>query len=147
MASTELAHVASSLCAATAEQAFSYLSDPRRLGEWALGCWEAVEDGDGVMRGVSLFDGVETFARADPDAGRLVVDFEVGDDRANLVRRITARVVPGAEIGEPGSTCLVLLTGWRVASMDDERWRQLVVAHEAEALLLRHRIEAWAPTP
>jgi hypothetical protein len=28
--------------------------------------------------------------------------------------------------------------------MEDERWRQLVVAHEAEILLLRQRIQAWS---
>ena len=146
MLSTELAHVTSSLCDATAEHAFSYLSDASRLGEWALGCWEAVEEAGGLVRGVSLFDGAQTFARADPDAGRMTVDWDVGDDSDNLVRRIAARVVPGSQIGKPGSKCLVLLTAWRIASMDDRRWHQLVVAHEAEMLLLRHRIETWAPT-
>jgi hypothetical protein len=28
--------------------------------------------------------------------------------------------------------------------MDDDRWKRLVVAHEAEVMLLRHRIETVA---
>lgn len=138
---TDHAHCVSALCTARAEDAFAYVADPRRLGEWALGCWDASERPDGVVEGRSLFDGGTTYARADPDRVRMIVDFEVGDDPVALVRRISVRVVGGAEIGGPGETSLVVLTGWRIASMDDERWRRLAVAHEAEVLLLRHRIE------
>lgn len=132
------------LCAATAEDAFAYVADAGRLGEWALGCWEAVDRADGVVEGTSLFDGGTTYARADPDRERMIVDFDVGDDPSALVRRITVRVIRGTEIGGAPATSLVILTGWRVASMDDERWRRLAVAHEAEILLMRHRIEASA---
>ena len=76
--------------------------------------------------------------------GSRIVDFEVGGDPSDLVRRISARVVPGPEIGRGPDSSLVVLTAWRTASMDDERWRRLVVAHETEALLLRRRIEAFA---
>ena len=144
MAATDLAHSVSSFCSAPARHAFSYLADPVRLGEWALGCWGAVASGPGIVKGASLFDGSDTFARPLPDDGNLLVDYEVGDDPQRLVRRITARVVPGDVLGEPPSRSLVVLTGWRAGWMDDERWRQLVVAHEAEILLLRHRIEAWS---
>jgi len=142
---TDLAHCVSSLCSATADNAFAYLSDASRLGEWALGCWSAVPQSAGVVKGTSLFDGVETFALADADAAWRIVDFEVGDDPARLVRRISARVVPGDDLGEPSTASLVLLTAWRTGSMEDDRWRRLVVSHEAEALLLRHRIETWIP--
>jgi hypothetical protein len=37
-----------------------------------------------------------------------------------------------------------MLSAWRPQSMDDDRWRRLVVAHEAEILLLRHGIERSA---
>jgi hypothetical protein len=143
VAAIHLAHSVSSLCSAPARHAFAYLADPVRLGEWALGCWGAVASGAGIVKGTSLFDGTDTFARPLPDDGNLLVDYEVGDDPQRLVRRITARVVPGDVLGEPPSRSLVVLTGWRAGWMDDERWRQLVVAHEAEVLLLRHRIEAW----
>lgn len=142
MTTSGLVHTVASPCAVAADRAFAYVSSPTRVGEWALGCWDAVPAAGGVVRGTSLFDGAESFARPIVDAERLVVDFEVGDDPAELVRRISVRVVPGDQLGEPAATSLVTLTAWRVRSMDDERWRRLVVAHEAEILLLRHRIES-----
>ena len=132
------------LCAATAEDAFAYVADAGRLGEWALGCWEAVDRADGVVEGTSLFDGGRTYARADPDCDRMLVDFDVGDDPSALVRRISVRIVRGDELGGSATSTLVILSGWRLASMDDERWHRLVVAHETEVLLLRRRIETWA---
>lgn len=144
MTTTDLVHSVSALCSAAAEHAFAFVADPARLGEWALGCWGAVEASDGIVKGASLFDGQSTFVRTVPDPGRLTVDFEVGADRTALVRRISARVVPGRELDLPDSTSLVVLTAWRVASMDEDRWRRLVVAHEAEILMLRHRIESSA---
>jgi hypothetical protein len=141
---TDLAHCVSSLCSATADRAFAYVSNPRHLGEWALGCWGAVEADTGVVLGTSLFDGTQSYVRVVPDRTHLMVDFEVGDDPARVVRRISVRVVPGEDIGEPATASLVLLTAWRTRSMGDDRWRQLAVAHETEVLLLRHRIETSA---
>jgi hypothetical protein len=140
---TTLVHCASSRCSAAPDRAFAYLSDPGRLGEWALGCWDAVDDGTetGTVKGISLFDDSVSFARVDPDPERLVADFEVGSDPTRLTRRISARIVPGSEIDADDRSCLVILTAWRADSMDDDRWHRLVVAHEAEIVLLRHRIE------
>ena len=95
------------------------------------------------MRGSSLFDGAEAVVRVIPVAEQRIVDYEVGSDPERLVRRISARVVQGDVVGEPG-TSLVVLTAWRERSMDDDRWHRLVVAHEAEILLLRHGIERSA---
>ena len=144
MESTDLAHCVSSLCSATPDHAFAYLSDPGRVGEWALGCWGAEVDGDGTARGTSLFDGGETVVEVIPLPEQRIVDYAVGDDPRSLVRRISASVVPGDEAGGPAGSSLVVLTAWRKKSMDDARWRQLVVAHETEILLLRHRIERSA---
>ena len=110
----------------------------------ALGCWGAADVGSGVVRGTSLLDGSVTFARPVPDEGHLIVDFEVGDN-PDGVRRITTRVVPGDQLGESETTSLVVLTAWRIGSMDDGRWQQLVAAHQAEVLLLRHRLETVVP--
>jgi hypothetical protein len=95
------------------------------------------------VRGSSLFDGGEAVVRLIPVPEQRIVDYEVGSDPDRLVRRISARVVPGDDVGAAGSS-LVMLTAWREGSMDDERWHRLVVAHEAEILLLRHGIERSA---
>jgi hypothetical protein len=139
---TDLVHCASALCAASADRAFTYVATPARLGEWALGCWQAVEGEGGIVSGTSLFDGATTFARPVADPRLRIVDFEVGGDPSELVRRISARIVPGPDIGRSPDSSLVVVTALRTASMDDERWLRLVVAHETEVLLLRRRIEA-----
>lgn len=138
---TELSHCVSVRCGVPAAAAFALLSDGSALGTWALGCWGAEDEGDGVVAGTSLFDGSRTRVRPRPSEERLLVDYEVGGVDGPLVPRISARVVPGPVVGLPEDTCVVSLTAWRTASMDDERWQQLVRAHEAEALLLRGRIE------
>ena len=143
METSGLVHSVSSLCSAPPDHAFAYLTHPDRLGAWSLGCWETRSD-DGIVRGTSLFDGAETFVRMIPVPEQRIVDFEVGDDPERLVRRISARVVPGEDVGGGPSSSLVVLSAWRTESMDDERWRRLVVAHEAEILLLRHGIERSA---
>jgi hypothetical protein len=142
MTTSELVHCVSSLCSAQPDHAFAYLADPDRLGEWSLGCWSARTE-DGTVRGSSLFDGGEAVVRLIPMPEQRIVDYEVGSEPERLVRRISARVVPGDVVGEASSS-LVVLTAWREASMDDERWHRLVVAHEAEILLLRHGIERSA---
>jgi hypothetical protein len=93
------------------------------------------------VSGTSLFDGATTFGRLVADPQLRIVDFEVGAEPAELVRRISVRIVPGSDIGQDADSSLVVLTAWRTRAMDDERWRRLVVAHETEVLLLRRRIE------
>jgi hypothetical protein len=134
-------HCVSALCDAPARTAFSYLADSSRLGEWALGCWEAEPTGNGVVRGTSLLDGGATYARVVPVEDALTVDFEVGAEPERLVRRISARVVAGGDVEQDSDRSLVMLLAWRTASMDDERWHRLAATHEAEILLLRGRIE------
>jgi hypothetical protein len=142
----DLTHCVSSLCAAPANVAFSYLADASRLGEWALGCWGGEPAEDGTVRGTSLFDGARSYVRTVPDAERMIVDFEVGQEPQSLVGRISCRVVPGEALGVDATRSLVILVAWRTAAMDDDRWRRLTVAHDAEILLLRGRIEAEAST-
>lgn len=144
MTERSLTHCVSSLCAVPARDAFAYLADVGRVGEWALGCWEARQVEGGLARGLSLFDGSTTFVRVVPSTGSSTVDFEVGVDPVRLERRISARVVAGDELGGDPGRSLVILTAWRTAAMDDERWRRLSVAHETEILILRERIERSA---
>jgi hypothetical protein len=139
-----LSHCATAACDAAPADAFAVLADGAALGSWALGSWEAapVAGGDGLLCGTSLFDGTASYVRADADATRLTVDFQVGSDPASLSRRISARVVPGADLGRGDGRCLVTLLAWRPADMTDERWEQLTASHDVEVLLLQARIEA-----
>ena len=144
MAAGSLTHCVSSVCDAPAQAAFEYLADAERVGEWALGCWDARPAADGVVRGTSLFDGTPAFVRTLPAADSMTVDFEVGVDPGRLERRISARVVAGGDLDGDTRRSLVILLAWRTEAMDDERWRRLTVAHDAEMLMLRARIERSA---
>jgi hypothetical protein len=138
---TDVAHACTTLVEVDAETAFAFLADPKALGGWALGCWDASVDPAGRLYGVSLFSGEETWGRVEADPARLVIDYLVGSRPDELSPRISARVVPGPVTGRPDGVCLVTLTAWRGASMDDARWRQLVAAHEAEILLIKGQLE------
>jgi hypothetical protein len=138
---TDLAHACTALVEVDAETAFAFLTDARALGGWALGCWDASVDEAGRFHGRSLFSGEETWGRIDADPAHLVVDYLVGSRPDDLLPRISARVVPGAVTGRSNDACLITLTAWRTAGMDDARWRQLVAAHDAEILLIKGQLE------
>lgn len=139
-----LSHCATAVCDVEPTAAFAFLADPSRLGSWALGCWDAKPVVEGVVGGISLFDGSMTYVRANGDPDRLAVDFAVGSDRNELVHRISARVVPAADLGYGERSSIVTLLAWRPADMPAERWHRLVASHEAEILLLQARLEEQA---
>jgi hypothetical protein len=132
---------------APAEVAFRYLCDPIALGRWSLGCFETAADGSaktpGLYTGRSLVDGGHAWFRIDADPARLLIDYLVGTPE-RLVRRISARVVPGAELDLPEATCLVSLTAWRSAAASDESWERTKALHEAEIILIAGQIERSA---
>ncbi|MEJ1160133.1 hypothetical protein [Prosthecomicrobium sp. N25] len=142
LAGGDLCHVAAARVAVPAGFAFAFLADPLRLGRWSLGCMETgPTDRPGLYTGRSLFDGGQGFfsVEAHPELG--LVDWRVGPaDR--LVRRINARVVPGADAGLADGECLVILTAWRVEGMPTARWERLKAAHEAEIWLIKEQAEA-----
>jgi hypothetical protein len=137
----ELAHACTALVEVEAETAFTFLADPKALSGWALGCWGASVDEAGRFHGRSLFSDEETWGRIDADPARLVIDYLVGSRPDDFSRWISARVVPGPVTGRNDNVCLVTLTAWRAAGMDDARWRQLVAAHEAEIFLIKGQLE------
>jgi hypothetical protein len=139
-----LSHHVSVVCSANADEAFAYLADPAKLGEWTLGSWGATLRDGGVVEGTSLFDGTSSLVAVMPHPAQMTVDFHVGSDPSRLAFRIAARVVPGESLGRPESSSLVSLDAWRPEGMDDGRWTQLCRSHEAEILILRHRIERLA---
>jgi hypothetical protein len=137
----DLAHACTALVEVDAKTAFAFLTDARALGGWALGCWDVSVDEAGRFHGRSLFSGEQTWGRIDADPARLVVDYLVGSRPDDLLARISARIVPGPATGRPENVCLITLTAWRTAGMDDARWRQLVAAHDAEILLIKGQLE------
>jgi hypothetical protein len=138
---TDLSHACTALVEVDAETAFAFLADPKALGGWALGCWDASVDEAGRFHGHSLFSGEEVWGRIDADSARLVIDYLVGSRPDDLLPRISARVVPGAVTGRSDNVCLVTLTAWCAAGVADPRWRQLIAAHEAEILLIKGQLE------
>ncbi len=139
-----LAHVTTQPVDAPATRAFAYLHDPINLGRWSLGCFDTeATDLPGVYTGRSLFDGGRGWFRIDADPSRFIIDYLVGEPN-KLVRRISARIIQGSDLGYGAATCLITLTAWRPHDMSDERWAQLCAAHEAEIFLIKSQIEAGA---
>ena len=139
--SDTLSHCVTAECSVSADEAFAFLSDGLAIGGWALGCMNTVAQGNGVVRGHSLFDGVELYAKPVGDRSTLTVDYHVGSDPAKLVPRIMAKVVPGPAVGRGADVALITLVAWRDASMSDERWRRLQATHEAEIWLVKAQVE------
>ena len=142
---TTLAHMTTQLVAAPAAAAFAFLRDPIRLGRWSLGCLDtAATDTPGLYIGRSLFDGGSGWFRIDADDAARNIDYLVGTPR-HLVRRISARIIPGPDLGYADETCLITLAAWRPAEMDDTRWTRLCAAHEVEILLIKAQLETGSP--
>jgi hypothetical protein len=138
------AHQASVCVEAPFEHTFGQLSDGRRLGRWALGSMDLVPVGPNLWRGTSLFDGstAEVEIRPVPDLG--LIDFYLGPE-GRRVPRVSIRVTPGSDWGIGEGKCLVALSTWRAAWMDDDRWHRTCTTHELEVLLFKAQIEAaWA---
>lgn len=137
----DLAHCVTAQCEVAAEVALDFLADGIAVGRWALGCFNTLANGNGVVRGVSLFDGQPLLAKPIADRMRMLVEYHVGSDAATLVPRIIAKVVPGPIVGRRADQCLVSLLAWRDASMSDERWARLKATHEAEIWLVKSLLE------
>jgi hypothetical protein len=139
-------HCAVVECKVAAAQTFAFLADGLALGQWALGAWDTMLVGDGVVRGRSLFDEQLVWVRPVADPWRLRVDYHVGSDPDALVPRITAWVEATSGANEGGKRCCIRLRAVRGA-MDDARWLRLVRCHEVEVLLIAARLELAAGRP
>jgi hypothetical protein len=133
-------------CKVAAAQAFAFLADGLALGRWALGAWETVPVGGGVVRGRSLFDELAVWVRPVADPSQQRIDYYVGSDPDALVPRITAWVEAMSAANEGGERCRIGLRAERGA-MDDARWLRLVRCHEVEILLIAARLELAAARP
>jgi hypothetical protein len=126
------------------ESVFRYLSDPQKLGRWALGCFNTQSAGkEGLYKGTSLFDGSETWVRIETDAKRFIIDYHVGDSDQQLPR-ISTRIMPGPTYGGNSSQCIVSMMAWRTKDMSDSRWHRLCATHDAEILLIQSQLESQA---
>jgi hypothetical protein len=140
--SETLCYAVSTIVAAPAGFAFAYLASPVNVGEWALGSFGARRIGSSdLYAGSSLYDHSEAMFRIDSDEARLLIDYLLGNDPAHLAMRISTRVIPGAAVDRDEKTCIVSMIAWRPASFDDRRWQLLRAFHDAEAHILRSRIE------
>lgn len=142
----DLCYTVASAIAAPAKFAFAYLADVTKVGDWALGAFDAKPAGaPGVYSGTSLYDGSVCAFAVDADARRLLVDYLVGGDAKSLVMRISVRVVPGEIVERGRDACLVSMAAWRPSGFDERRWSRLKAFHDAEIHIVRDRIEkAWA---
>jgi len=101
----------------------------------------APTDTPDVYRGVSLFDGSETFMQMAVHPDLWLIDFLVGTDDLREPR-VSLRLTPGALWGFGQTTCLFSMSTWRAAWMDDARWMRTCSTHETEALLFKAQTEA-----
>jgi len=122
-------------------QAFQYLSNPEKIGRWALGCFNTQPtEHDRLYKGTSLFDESEVWVRVETDPERLIIDYHIGDGD-HQVPRISTRVVRGENYGKDSDHCIVSMTAWRPTDMLDARWHRLCVTHDTEILLIQSQLE------
>ncbi len=137
-----LCHTVSAEISVPAEAAFRYLADPKKLGLWALGCFDTQStDKDGLYKGTSLFDGSEAWFRIETDPKRFLIDYHVGDSTHQLPR-ISTRIVPGPNYGRDSEHCIVSMTAWRTSDMSNHRWHRLCATHDAEILMIQAQLES-----
>ena len=135
------AHAVARLCRASPAQALALLGRAEGMARWCLGLWHTREVAPGLLAGNSLFGGGNGLARVQVDTARGVVDYAVGSDAGDLQPRIQARVQPGPELGYDAGTCVVTLSAWRTAAMDDARWQRLKATHDVEIEIIRGELE------
>ncbi len=136
-----LAHVASVEIAVPAEQAFAYLADGMKQGEWALGSWNRRPVGGGLFAGDSLFDGSELLIRLDATPELMLVEYHVGRSADALAPLVWGRVVPGPVVGLDGAHCVLTLVIWRSAADSDENWELLGHTFPTEVRMIKGRLE------
>jgi hypothetical protein len=124
-----------------APDAFAFLADGMNQTYWALGSWDRRRVSDDVFAGTSLFDGTELFIRLVSHPDLLQVDFETGSAPDRLAHAVEARVVPGPTLGHDAGCCLVTLTRYRQAALDEAAWERTWHAFETEIQMIKGRLE------
>ena len=120
---------------------FAFLADGMNQSYWALGSWDRRAVGDGVFVGTSLFSGRELYVRPVPRPELLTVDFETGAAPDDLCHHVEARVIPAEMLGGRPGSCVLSLTVWRSADVDDATWELLGHTFATEIHMIKGRLE------
>ena len=137
------AHICSTrlTCPVAAIEAF--LTDPRKLGLWAVGMGDTVVHEDGLIEGYSEANGSPIFARIELDAAHHAVHFHLGSHRDRLVPRIVIQVKTADLLESNDDACVMSMTTWRQDTMTDDRWESLKALHETEIVALGRLISDY----
>ncbi len=135
-----LTHITSVRIAKPAADVMAYLVNPQNFGEWQDGMRDVEILGPRAVKGVTI-SGKPAFAEIRDMAAEGAIFFHLGNDPAKLTPRIMMRIVDGAHLDASPDECVVSMIAWRLDSMDDKRWRQLMDTHEAEIVGLKTFIE------
>ncbi len=137
-------HSASIAVAVPADVAFAFMADGVKQGDWAFGSWQRRALGDGLFVGTSLITGQPTYVRIHADAGRRLIDYDVGLAADALEPRNSARILPGPVLGLAEDCCVITLMTWRHRRHDDATWMQIGTLHEAEMFVIKGLLERTA---
>jgi hypothetical protein len=135
------AHVAGVEIAVPAAQAYAYLADGLKQGEWALGSWNRRPAGDGIFAGNSLFDGRELLIRLVAIPELMLVEYHVGRSADALAPLVWGRVVAGPVVGLDEDHCVLTLVVWRSAGDSEEAWELLGHTFPTEVQMIKGRLE------
>ena len=137
----ELIHAAARLCRASVQAALNHLSTADGLSRWNLGMFDTTQTPDGLLTGVSLFDGTRAYARAEIDPDKGLISYHIGAAPDTLVPRIQTQVIDAVALGYEAGLVLVSLQTWRLKDMDETRWMRLTTTHETELDLIKAQLE------
>ncbi|MBN9428214.1 MAG: hypothetical protein J0H09_17060 [Burkholderiales bacterium] len=141
------------LCEGTVDAALAHLTSAAGFSQWSLGMQQCREEVPGLLHGRSSFDGSTNWVRTRverwlahvdaPQSAGFRIDYLCGSNPDQLALRIAATIAPGAWLGY-ASGAMVTLLAWRTAGMSDQRWQQLIAAHETEIELIRTQLAGIA---
>lgn len=132
-------HIAETPIDATVDRILRFLAEPTRLAEWASGMKEQQVIAPNRVRGVLATSGQTVYCEWIVCAEAGLVSYRLGTTPALLEPRIQIQAIDAGMLGLTGSQ--LLLMAWRTATMDDARWRELCIAHEAEVLTIKRLLE------
>jgi hypothetical protein len=92
-------HITSIVVNCPAPDLFARLSDPKNLHRWSFGTWKTELRGDGLIHGMSLFDGAGILVRIDKDETRLTSTIIWGLNRKSSCRAFNSAWCPAAMSG------------------------------------------------